>query len=65
MGGGGSQTIKNEMNFKSTTKILEENITENAPITKGLTNPGTNLLQNSKDSSTDTEHTEDASIETS
>ena len=29
MGGGGSQTIKNEMNFKSTTKILEENITEN------------------------------------
>ena len=29
MGGGGSQTIKNEMNFQSTTKILEENITEN------------------------------------
>ena len=29
MGGGGSQTIKNEMNFKSTTSILEENITEN------------------------------------
>ena len=29
MGGGGSQTIKNEMNFKSSTKILEENITEN------------------------------------
>jgi hypothetical protein len=29
MGGGGSQTIKNEMNFKSTTKILEENITNN------------------------------------
>jgi hypothetical protein len=29
MGGGGSQTIRNEMNFQSTTKILEENITEN------------------------------------
>jgi hypothetical protein len=29
MGGGGSQSIKSEMNFKSTTKILEENITEN------------------------------------
>jgi len=29
MGGGGSQTIKNEMNFKSTTSILEENITNN------------------------------------
>ena len=29
MGGGGSQTIKNEINFKSSTKILEENITEN------------------------------------
>ena len=29
MGGGGSQTIRTEMNFQSTTKILEENITEN------------------------------------
>jgi hypothetical protein len=29
MGGGGSQTIRNKMEFSSTTKILEENITEN------------------------------------
>ena len=29
MGGGGSQTIRTEMNFQSTTKILEENSTEN------------------------------------
>jgi len=29
VGGGGSQTIRNKMEFSSTTKILEENITEN------------------------------------